>query len=317
MTTFARAFAGEIIDSAGRRVQLPESIGKILPAGPPADALLYALAPDMLAGLVEPFASWKAEFAPANFRMTPKAPRITGVLDDAAIVALKALRPDLIVDYGDVNADFAALADRMSDTLKAPYLLLDGKITRAPEIARMLGAGIGRAGRGEAIAAAIERALARLARVSALGDADRIPVYYARGADGLQAIRANSSLSEALALSGARNVTPAGRGAFVARTIPEVTHSKPEIVIVADPAAAATDGALRRALPLSTRFFIDRGAPFSWIENPPSLNRIIGAMALAGILHPKVAPDAMEQSRRLAETLYPGAEKSDGLLEAR
>ncbi len=311
------ACAADIVDSAGRHVQPPASIRKILPAGPPADALLFALSPDLLAGLVEPFAGLKASAAPAAYRGLPKTPRITGKPDETAIEALKALHPDLIVDYGDVNADFAALADKMSETLRAPYLLLDGRIEQTPRIARMLGAAMGRETRGEEIASAIEDALAILAPLSSLAETDRISAYYARGADGLQAIRAKSSLSEALTFAGARNVTPAGRGAFVTRTLAEIAEAKPDIVIVADGAAAAPDSALRRALPASTRFFVDQGAPFSWIENPPSINRVIGALALAGVLYQTRAPDARARARKLAETLYHGETSSAGLVEIR
>jgi iron complex transport system substrate-binding protein len=313
----ASAFAAEFVDSAGRRVQIAAPVRRVLPAGPPADALLLALAPDLITGLVEPFVGPKAAFAPPAYRALPKAPRITGRPDEAAIAALKALRSDLVVDYGDVNADFAALADRMSETLQTPYLLLDGKITNASAMARLLGAAVGREKRGEEIAAAIEAALATLAPLAALPETDRIAVYYARGADGLQAIRANSSLSEALAYAGARNVTPAGRGAFVARTTAEIAEAKPDIVIVADDSALAPDSVLRRALPASTRFFVDRGAPFSWIENPPSINRVIGALALASILHPMRAPNAMERARELATTLFSGVTTPDGLVERR
>ena len=311
------ALAAEVVDSAGRHVQINTPIQRILPAGPPADALLVALAPDLMAGIVEPFTGQKATVAPPTYRTLPKAPRITGKPDGTAIAALQALHPDLIVDYGDVNGDFAALADRMSETLQAPYLLLDGKMANAPRMARMLGAAIGREARGEEIATAIEGALAELAALAELPEADRVPVYYARGADGLQAIRAHSSLSEALAFAGGRNVTPAGRGAFFTRTIAEIAESKPAFVIVADASAIAPDSALRGALPASTRFFVDQGAPFSWIENPPSINRLIGALALAGALYPARAPDAMNQARKLAATLYHGENPPDGLVERR
>ena len=50
-----RAWASDFMDSAGRTVRLPKSIKRIIPAGPPAEALLYSLAPDTLAGLIEPW----------------------------------------------------------------------------------------------------------------------------------------------------------------------------------------------------------------------------------------------------------------------
>jgi iron complex transport system substrate-binding protein len=50
-----QAWASDFIDSAGRSLRLPGSIKRIIPAGPPAEALLYSLAPETLAGFIEPW----------------------------------------------------------------------------------------------------------------------------------------------------------------------------------------------------------------------------------------------------------------------
>ena len=43
--------AGRVVtDSAGRQVDVPDRIGRVFTAGPPASVLLYVLAPDRLAG---------------------------------------------------------------------------------------------------------------------------------------------------------------------------------------------------------------------------------------------------------------------------
>ena len=48
--TFGFAAARSISDSGGRRVDLPDKIAKVWPAGPPSEALVYILAPDKLIG---------------------------------------------------------------------------------------------------------------------------------------------------------------------------------------------------------------------------------------------------------------------------
>ncbi|MGO4834295.1 iron ABC transporter substrate-binding protein, partial [Rhizobiaceae sp. 2RAB30] len=65
-------------DAAGRRVELPETIGKVMAAGPPASVLLYVLAPDKMAGWVrEPSAEAKQFLAPP-YRDMPAHGRLTG-----------------------------------------------------------------------------------------------------------------------------------------------------------------------------------------------------------------------------------------------
>jgi hypothetical protein len=44
--------ARAVIDSAGRRVELPQRISRVLAAGPPASILLYTLAPEKMIGWV-------------------------------------------------------------------------------------------------------------------------------------------------------------------------------------------------------------------------------------------------------------------------
>jgi hypothetical protein len=48
----AGAQTRSFIDSAGRAVVLPDSIERVMAAGPPASVLLYALAPEMMVGWV-------------------------------------------------------------------------------------------------------------------------------------------------------------------------------------------------------------------------------------------------------------------------
>ena len=50
----AAAEARTVIDSAGRKVEVPDKIEKVFAAGPPASILLYMLAPDKMTGWPNP-----------------------------------------------------------------------------------------------------------------------------------------------------------------------------------------------------------------------------------------------------------------------
>ena len=41
-----------VVDSAGRRVEIPQRLSRVLAAGPPASVLLYTLAPEKMIGWV-------------------------------------------------------------------------------------------------------------------------------------------------------------------------------------------------------------------------------------------------------------------------
>jgi iron complex transport system substrate-binding protein len=255
-------------------------------------------------GLVEPWSQAQKAAVIESAQDLPLVPRITGKPSEVDIAHLRDQNPDLIVDYGDINPRYIELADRMQSAIGAPYVLLSGRLADAPSVIRNLGAALNRTKRAEEIAGPLEAALAGLAHTASLPAAARVQVYYARGAEGLNAVRAGSSLDEAIELAGGRNVLPPGQGALTAVTVEDVVKLKPDVVILADPNAALPTSPLRKALPASTRFLIDKETPFGWVERPPSLNRVIGALWLASRLYPESVSFSASDARTLTLTLF-------------
>jgi iron complex transport system substrate-binding protein len=276
-------WASDFIDSAGRKVQLPESIKRILPAGPPAEALLDSLAPGTSVRLVGPWTD------------------IQKLLD---IEAIRALHADLIVDYGAIDERYTAFADKVQTETGIPYLLLDGRLAKVPEIIRRLGSIVRKEERAKNIAKTAELALQKLASIMLKPVRERISVYYARGSDGLRAVRAGSSLEEAIVLAGGRNVVLPGKETFCVMSAKDVAMLKPSVVILADPTAAKPGAPLRKALPAETLFLVDPGLPYGWVERPPSLNRLIGALWLASHLYPNEITFWADDARTVNVALF-------------
>ncbi len=282
--------AGPFRDAANRTVEISSKISRIIPAGPPAQVLLYALAPEKLAGLVEAFPATGKAFVPEAYRNLAVIPRLSRATTDADIEALRRLAADLIVDYGSVSPKYVAAANKAQAELGTPAILLDGRLAALPRSLRQLGALIGVAERAERLAALAQTTLDKLAPLAALNSADRVSVYLARGSDGLTGARPGGLLGEAIDLAGGRNAVWAGSGSFLKMSVTEVVELKPDIVIFED--AAALNSPLRAALPPKTKVFLDQPEPFGALDEPPSLNRLIGALLLASILHPdRLPPD--------------------------
>lgn len=289
-------------DSAGRSVDLPAQVERIIPAGPPAAVLLYALAPEKLAGLIEAWTDRQKVFVPEAYRGLPVLPRLTRPTSEADIAALRGTNAGLIVDYGDIGPAYVTAAEKAQAALAVPCLLLDGRMAQIPGTLRSLGTILGRKERGEELAGLAAEVLERLRPVTALAQEVRVPVYLARGADGLLGVRPGGSPGEAIELAGGRNVTPNGAGSFAKFTPLEVAALNPAFVILEDPAAA--DGPLLKALDPKTVILVDRGEPFGSMEAPPSVNRLIGALALASILHPDLVSPGAPFMRRVREGFF-------------
>ena len=273
------ALTGTVVDATGRSVAVPEQIARVLPAGPPAAILLAALAPDLMLGWTSPVSDGARAYLSPEAARLPQVPRLTGRED--ATEKIVALKPDLILDYGTVAPRYADLAKATQQRIGVPTILLDGSLTAIPRTFRLLGGILHREGRAEMLARFAEALLTVPA-----GQASHPRVLCARGPDGMTVVAPGTDLAEAFALLGWQIVAPAGQGPSRQASIDDIRALDPDIVVFADPAMRATltqSDAWRvlRAV-RDGRVFIAPNMPFGWLDEPPSINRLLGLAWLGG-----------------------------------
>src|SRR4051812_17135678 len=104
----AAAQAADFTDAAGRRVVLPDHIGRVLPAERNAEVLVFVLAPDKLAGLEgTPGRAVRLPRGGAVLRWRPRSSPAS------MAAAARRVGADLIIDAGPVTAETAAFADQV------------------------------------------------------------------------------------------------------------------------------------------------------------------------------------------------------------
>ncbi len=215
----APAQARSFTDAAGRTVELPDKVDRVLAAGPPASIAVYVLAPEKLLGWVRELRDAEREFIAEPYASLPVTGRLTGRGNTASLETVVALRPDVIVDVGSADPTYASLADRVQAQTGIPYVLIDGSFERTPAALRELGTVLGVAARGEELAGYAEQVLGDVrARLAGLPEELRPRVYYGRGPEGLDTGLKGSINVEILDLVGARNVAE-GAGAGGLATI--------------------------------------------------------------------------------------------------
>src|SRR5580692_11634154 len=143
------AAAGEVTDSAGRKVVVPDHVERIVAAGPPASALMTILAPEKLAGWNRAPEPADLPYLPAITRNLPVIGRLTGRGNTANLETVMAAKPDLIVDFGTISDTFVSLADRTQAQTGIPYLLIDGSFAKTVQALALLGPVIGAADRAQ------------------------------------------------------------------------------------------------------------------------------------------------------------------------
>ena len=148
----SQATARTVTDSAGRVVELPERIPRVLAAGPPGSILLHTLAPEKMVGWVRTPTAAEKEFLLPSVRDRPEYGRLTGRGNTANMENVLKFQPDLILDIGSVGPTYVSLANNVQDQTKIPYILLDGSFAKTPEMYRLLGDILGVQERAEQLA---------------------------------------------------------------------------------------------------------------------------------------------------------------------
>lgn len=297
------ALARPFTDAAGRTVEIPEKVERVLAAGPPASVLLYTLAPDLMVGWVSVPRPEALPFLEPRSRSFPAYGRLTGRGGTANIEAVLAAKPDLIVDSGSLGPTYASLADRVQAQTGIPYILLDGGFSMVPESYRQLGAALDRQADADALAS-LARDLTDgiAAKVATIPDEKRPRVYYARGARGLETGFAGSINTEILEAAGARNVAQDGGGRLGNVSPEQILAWNPDAIVTLDPAFAAgvvADPLWRDVKAVRDgRIFVAPLQPFPWFDAPPGVNRLIGLRWLAGLLHPDRFPEPISGAVR-------------------
>jgi iron complex transport system substrate-binding protein len=285
------AQAADFTDSLGRKVTLPDVIARVLPAGPPAAVAIYTVAPEKMIGWVRPLTDDQKDYIAEPYRDLPVAGRVTGKDGDIGAAEAKALKPDLIIDIGDLEPQYRARADKIQSETGIPYVVLDGALGAMPELYTQLSLLLDAGLKGDLLALQTSSALTQVAQ--AKGSALRpARIYYAQSRDGaepmdmggidpaiLKALNAMSFKGEHSA-SGHGNVTPGQIAAF-----------DPDIVLASTPdipKQLATDPKWREVPAIAAgKIHAVPTLPWGWLGAPPSVNRLIGLEWLSALLYPQ------------------------------
>jgi iron complex transport system substrate-binding protein len=272
------ALSDAVTDATGRAVEVPDRVRHVVPAGPPAAVLLLSIAPDLMMGWPGPVPERARALLAPDAAALPQIPRLTGRDDVSEKIA--ALHPDLILDYGDVSPRYASLAIATQQKTGVPTLLLDGALDKIPSVLRTLGGILGRSDRADIVA--------RFAEALLTLPAPHLhpTVLYARGAKGELAAAPGTDVTALFTRLGWTVLAPEGNGTFRPVSIEVAASLDPDWLVFSDPAMTdvlATNPAWQQLRAVRAgHAVVAPHLPFGWVEEPPSINRLIGLAWLSG-----------------------------------
>jgi iron complex transport system substrate-binding protein len=282
MTTTRRSAliqAGATMTLAACGPVSPHPAGNVVAAGQPAALLVWAVARERLAGWPRTPPPDALAALPALASDLPELGALGGGGRPANLEALAALKPRLVIDYGDTDPGNRQLGDRMKDRLGVEWRLIDGALPRIPEAIReaavLLDASRSATGLADEAAMVLDRW-----RRAPTGPT----FYYARGGDGLETAFRGALATEVLEGAGWSNVAEGSRNIGLV-TREQVAAWDPEVLVTISPlfaAAARQDPAWRtRRDGRRRRLLLLPDTPFGWIDRPPSVNRLLACAWLA------------------------------------
>jgi iron complex transport system substrate-binding protein len=321
-TCFTARAERMVTDSAGRQVQVPDRIERVMAAGPPASALLYVLAPEKLVGWVRKPQPAELPYLAPSVRDLPEIGRLTGRGDTANVEVVLKAKPDVIVDFGSVTPTYASLADRVQSETGIPYLLIDGRFANTVEALRTLGGILGVEPRAKRLADDAAGILGEVDRVVAAVDAEQRPrAYLARGPSGLDTGSRGSINTEIIERAGGRNVVDvgAGQGRLVTVSLEQILSWNPDTIVSVD--EHFVDGVQKAAGWSETqavgrhRVYLSPSLPYGWIDAPPSINRLIGLEWLTHLFFPDRFTRNMRDATRAFYALYYQVDLTEAQLD--
>lgn len=268
-----------ITDDAGRSATLQAPIERVFAAGFPAEILVYTLAPERLVGRNHPPSAAAREFVPEQLRdpiVIHTLPARDSAAQDAEFLQSK---PQLFLDYGELDEDYLAAVTAVSTRTGVPALTFDARLERVPQVYRTLGKLLGVADRGELLARESERLLERYAGPAARTAGKPGSVYFECSDDRQMPCLSNEIAGEVIAMAGGRNVADtipaAGERPL---SIAEVAAADPDVIVAANATISgrilnSDDWRQVRAV-REGKVFTLPAQPFSWSNRPPSVNRL-------------------------------------------
>ena len=280
-------------DDAGRQVEIPTEISRVVPSSALGQMILQAIAPEMLVGLASALPEEARGFAQDNLFDLPEFGNLYS-MENLNIEELAKAEPHLIIDIGEKKPSTIEDMDALQKQTLIPSVFLSTSLESMPETFRTLGQLLGKEEKAEELAQFCENVYSRtLSVMEQVGD-NKVKALYVLGEDGLNVIASTSYHAELMDLL-TENLAvvdnPISKGSGNAVTMEQITLWDPEFVVFGPD--SIYDSVKDRS-PWNQVTAIVNGnyvevpeLPDNWMSMPPSVQRYLGLIWLTAVLYPQ------------------------------
>ena len=288
-------------DSAGREVEVPAQIDRIAPAGHTATQVLLTMAPDKLATLSQELTADQAKYLGGDYADLPVTGAAFGAKGDLNKEAVAAAGAQILIDTGEAKDGIKEDLDTLQTQLGIPVVFVETTMDTYGDAYEMLGELLGMEDRGAELSAYCKNAYDETVSVMAgIPEDQRVRVAYLLGDAGTNTIAKNSYQGQVVDLV-ANNVADLGKvsgsGSGTEVSLEQVSLWDPELILFQEGSIYDTVGSDPAWADLSAvksgNYYEVPGAPWCWLNNPPTVNQVLGMQWLPRLLYPDHYDDDM------------------------
>lgn len=289
----AQADTQSFTDDAGRQVAIPAEISRIVPAGPLAQMILFAIAPDLLVGLASKWPANAQGIIDQKYLDLPYLGQLYGSAD-LNVEELALADPQLIIDIGQVKNSAKKDMDTLQQQTTIPTVFISSTLETMPQTYRTLGKLLGREERGEELAQFCEKVYARTASIMQQVGDKKINALYVLGQEGLNVLAKTSyqaELVDMLTNNLAVVDNPVSKGSGNAVSMEQIALWNPDFVIFGPDSIfrqAEQLASWREISAIANKNYVEvPDVPHNWMSMPPAVQRYLGLIWLTAELYPK------------------------------
>ena len=277
-------------DSCGRVVEVPKQISKVAVSGTMAQMLVFALAPDTLAGVAGKWDESAQDYLDAKYYALPVLGHLYGGKGELNLETLLASGAQVVVDVGEAKDGIADDLDRLSAQTGIPFVHIAMTTDTMGDAFRTLGELLGTEAAAEELAVYCERIYARAKEIAA--SVEKVSLLYCLGTNGLSVIPKDSYQSELIDLLADNCAvvdSASGKGTGSEVDMEQLLLWDPDVILFAPDSIYDTvsgDPVWQNLTAIGEgRYYEVPFGPYNFMGFPPSVQRLAGMLWLPKLLY--------------------------------
>ena len=309
-------------DDAGREVEIPSEISRIVPTGQLAQIVLFGIAPDLMVGLSSKWSGDAEQYISGDYFNLPVLGQLYGSAD-LNLEELALADPQLIIDVGEAKKSIVEDMDDMQTQTSIPSVHIDASLSTMADAYRKLGSLLGREERGEELAAYCENVYNRTLSIMEEVGENKVKGLFVLGEEGLNVIAAGSFHAEVFDLltdNLAVVDNPSSKGSGNEVTMEQIALWNPDFVLFAPESIYASVADMEtwkdvKAIADENYIEVPFG-PHNWMGMPPSVQRYLGLIWLTAALYPDYCDYDVKEEVKEYYRLFYSCDLTDEQYEA-